>query len=144
LGVTDRWVRKLLLRVKREGDGGIVHRLRGQASNRRLAQSVRAKVGPKSSYFAFTNINTRARTLSAKRRFDSLPRCRPLRQMSALHLTQYLQPVTLLRVHHQRLLFSHPASLTVRNRNFPLCWITNFSLCCGTRLKLLPKHRNFW
>src|ERR1039458_6262214 len=44
LGVTDRWVRKLLVRVKKEGDGGIVHRLRGRESNRRLPESVRAKV----------------------------------------------------------------------------------------------------
>lgn len=43
LGVTDRWVRKLLVRMK-EGDGGIVHRLRGQESNRRLSASVRARV----------------------------------------------------------------------------------------------------
>ena len=42
LGVTERWVRKLLVRVKKEGDGGIVHRLRGRASNRRLAESLRA------------------------------------------------------------------------------------------------------
>jgi len=44
LGVTDRWVRKLLVRVKEEGDGGIVHRLRGRESNRRLPESVRARV----------------------------------------------------------------------------------------------------
>ena len=44
LGLTDRWVRKLLVRVKKEGDGGIVHRLRGRASNRRLPESLRAKV----------------------------------------------------------------------------------------------------
>jgi DNA-binding Lrp family transcriptional regulator len=44
LGVTDRWVRKLLVRVKKEGDGGIVHRLRGQESNRRLPENLRAKV----------------------------------------------------------------------------------------------------
>ena len=43
LGVTDRWVRKLLVRVKQEGDGGIVHRLRGRESNRRLEESVRVK-----------------------------------------------------------------------------------------------------
>ena len=43
LGVTDRWVRKLPVRVKKEGDGGIVHRLRGRASNRRLAESLRAQ-----------------------------------------------------------------------------------------------------
>jgi hypothetical protein len=44
LGVTDRWVRKLLVRMKKEGDGGIVHRLRGRESNRRLAESLRHKV----------------------------------------------------------------------------------------------------
>jgi len=44
LGITDRWVRKLLVRVKQEGDGGIVHRLRGRESNRRLPESLRAKV----------------------------------------------------------------------------------------------------
>jgi len=44
LGVSDRWIRKLLLRVKQEGDGGIVHRLRGRRSNRRLPDKVRAKI----------------------------------------------------------------------------------------------------
>jgi hypothetical protein len=44
LGVTDRWVRKLLVRVKKEGDGGIVHGLRGKESNRRLPGSLRSKV----------------------------------------------------------------------------------------------------
>ena len=44
LGVTDRWVRKLLVRVKQEGDGGVVHRLRGKRSNRRLPESLRARV----------------------------------------------------------------------------------------------------
>ena len=44
LGVTDRWVRKLLVRMKQEGDGGIVHRLRGQESNRRLPESLRSRV----------------------------------------------------------------------------------------------------
>jgi transposase len=43
LGVTDRWVRKLLVRMKEEGDEGIVHRLRGRESNRRLEESVRVK-----------------------------------------------------------------------------------------------------
>jgi transposase len=43
LGISDRWVRKLLMRVKREGDRGMVHRLRGRPSKRRLAESVRAK-----------------------------------------------------------------------------------------------------
>lgn len=44
LGITDRWVRKLLVRIKQEGDGGIVHRLRGRESNRRLPERLRAKV----------------------------------------------------------------------------------------------------
>ena len=44
LGVTDRWVRKLLVRMKQAGDGGIVHRLRGKESNRRLSESLRARV----------------------------------------------------------------------------------------------------
>jgi len=44
LGITDRWVRKLLVRMKQEGDGGIVHRLRGRESKRRLPESVRARV----------------------------------------------------------------------------------------------------
>jgi DNA-binding Lrp family transcriptional regulator len=44
LGVSDRWVRKLLVRIKREGDVGVVHRLRGRVSNRRLAESLQGKV----------------------------------------------------------------------------------------------------
>jgi len=44
LGITDRWVRKLLVRMKKEGDVGIVHGLRGRESNRRLPESLRAKV----------------------------------------------------------------------------------------------------
>jgi hypothetical protein len=43
LEISDRWVRKLLLRIKREGDRGVVHRLRGRPSKRRLAESVRVK-----------------------------------------------------------------------------------------------------
>ena len=44
LGITDRWVRTLLVRVKQEGDGGIVHRLRGRTSNRRLPDKVRTRI----------------------------------------------------------------------------------------------------
>ncbi len=43
LGISDRWVRKLLVRIKREGDAGVVHGLRGQASNRRLAESLQGR-----------------------------------------------------------------------------------------------------
>ena len=37
-------MRKLLARLREEGDGGILHRLRGRASKRRLAEAVRQKV----------------------------------------------------------------------------------------------------
>src|SRR6202163_1470054 len=37
MGVSERWVRKLLKRMKREGDHVVVHGLRGRASNRKLA-----------------------------------------------------------------------------------------------------------
>src|SRR5439155_763374 len=43
LGVSDRWVRELLRRVKKEVDRGVVHRGRGRVSNRRLPESVRTK-----------------------------------------------------------------------------------------------------
>lgn len=43
LGISDRWVRELLGRVKQEGDRGVVHRLRGRVSNRRLPEKVRTK-----------------------------------------------------------------------------------------------------
>jgi DNA-binding Lrp family transcriptional regulator len=36
IGVTERWVRKLLRRMKKQGDAVVVQRLRGQASNRKL------------------------------------------------------------------------------------------------------------
>ena len=41
LGLTGHWVRRLLVRVKKEGDRGVVHRLRGRVSNRRLPEKVR-------------------------------------------------------------------------------------------------------
>src|SRR3989475_4970236 len=43
LGISDRWVRKLLVRVRKGGDGGIVHRGRGRRSNRRLPESLRTR-----------------------------------------------------------------------------------------------------
>src|SRR5256886_3784037 len=43
LGISDRWVRKLLVRVRKGGDGGIVHRGRGSRSNRRLPESLRTQ-----------------------------------------------------------------------------------------------------
>ena len=43
LGVTERWVRKLVARMRQEGDGGILHRLRGRASNRKIPEKTRQK-----------------------------------------------------------------------------------------------------
>jgi transposase len=37
IGVSDRWVRKLLKRMKKRGDAVAVHGLRGRASNRKIA-----------------------------------------------------------------------------------------------------------
>ena len=37
MGVSDRWVRTLLKRMKRQGDGVVVHGLRGRPSNRKIA-----------------------------------------------------------------------------------------------------------
>jgi len=39
LGISDREVRRLLVRMREQGDGGIIHGLRGKASNRRLPES---------------------------------------------------------------------------------------------------------
>jgi Homeodomain-like domain-containing protein len=41
--VSERWVRKLLSRKKREGDRVVVHGLRGRRSNRRLSESVKRR-----------------------------------------------------------------------------------------------------
>jgi DNA-binding Lrp family transcriptional regulator len=43
LGVSERWVRKLLRRMKKQGDGVVVHGLRGRASNRKIAATVQAR-----------------------------------------------------------------------------------------------------
>src|SRR3989442_14351602 len=43
LGISDRWVRKLLVRGRKGGDGGIVHRGRGRRANRRLPESLRTQ-----------------------------------------------------------------------------------------------------
>lgn len=44
LKLTDRHVRRMLLRMRERGDGGIVHRLRGRPSNRKLAAAVEQKI----------------------------------------------------------------------------------------------------
>lgn len=43
LGLTDRQIRRLLRRVKQEGDQGLVHRGRGKPSNRRIAEPIKTK-----------------------------------------------------------------------------------------------------
>jgi transposase len=37
IGVSDRWIRKLLKRMKEKGDAVVVHGLRGRVSNRKIA-----------------------------------------------------------------------------------------------------------
>jgi hypothetical protein len=44
LKVTDRHVRRMLIRIGDRGDGGIVHQLRGRPSNRKLAASLEQKI----------------------------------------------------------------------------------------------------
>jgi transposase len=44
LKVTDRHVRRMLIRMGERGDGGIVHQLRGRPSNRKLAASLEQKI----------------------------------------------------------------------------------------------------
>lgn len=41
IGISERWVRKLLQRMKREGDRVVVHGLRGKPSNRKLPEQTR-------------------------------------------------------------------------------------------------------
>jgi transposase len=44
MGVTDRWVRRLLARMADVGDGVVVHGLRGRASNRRISGELQTRV----------------------------------------------------------------------------------------------------
>jgi transposase len=44
MGVSDRWVRKLLRRMKTDGDGVVVHGLRGRSSNRRIDDETQVRV----------------------------------------------------------------------------------------------------
>jgi len=43
MGVTDRWVRSLLVGMKGKGDAVVVHGLRGRPSNRRIEEEIRAQ-----------------------------------------------------------------------------------------------------
>jgi Homeodomain-like domain len=44
LGISARWVRVLLKRMKREGDKAVVHRLLGRPSNRKLPGAMKQRV----------------------------------------------------------------------------------------------------
>ena len=44
MGLTARQVRRLIQRVRREGDLGLAHRGRGKPSNRRMAERVKARI----------------------------------------------------------------------------------------------------
>jgi transposase len=44
MDVSDRWVRKLLSRMKTDGDAVVVHGLRGRSSNRRIDEQTQARV----------------------------------------------------------------------------------------------------
>lgn len=44
LGISDRQVRRVVQRVRVEGDGGVVHRLRGKESNRKYGEEFKERV----------------------------------------------------------------------------------------------------
>jgi len=44
LKISDRHIRRLLLRLEEYGDRAVIHGLRGRASNRRLAERVELKI----------------------------------------------------------------------------------------------------
>jgi transposase len=43
LRLSERWVRKLVVRIRKQGDAGVIHRLRGRPSNRKIAEKERQK-----------------------------------------------------------------------------------------------------
>jgi hypothetical protein len=43
LGLSSRWIKKLMKRLREEGDQGLVHRLRGKASNRGHGNKIRKR-----------------------------------------------------------------------------------------------------
>jgi hypothetical protein len=43
MGVSDRWVRRLLVEMKEKGDAVVVHGLRGRPSNRRIDEETRGR-----------------------------------------------------------------------------------------------------
>ena len=45
MGVSDRWVRRLLVEMKEKRDAVVVHGLRGRPSNRRIDEEIRRRSG---------------------------------------------------------------------------------------------------
>ncbi len=43
LGLSRRWVKKLVGRMRQQGDRGVMHRLRGRGSNRKIPEAVRRR-----------------------------------------------------------------------------------------------------
>lgn len=44
LGLSDRQVGRIAARLQAEGEGGLAHRLRGKASNRKMSEATRQRV----------------------------------------------------------------------------------------------------
>ena len=44
LSLSSRQIRRILKRVRREGDKGVIHKSRGRPSNRRIPDTIREKV----------------------------------------------------------------------------------------------------
>src|SRR5450755_1021906 len=44
LGLTDRQIRRIVRRVRRDGESGVIHKLRGKAGNRQLRSNFKQKV----------------------------------------------------------------------------------------------------
>ena len=59
IGVSDRWVRKLLKRMKKQGDGVVVHGLRGRATARQYPPGCPwriAELGQNQAFFGFDSM----------------------------------------------------------------------------------------
>ena len=44
LELSDRQIRRIVKRIRKEGDAGVIHRLRGKKSNRKFATEIREKM----------------------------------------------------------------------------------------------------
>ena len=64
MGVSSRWVRKLLKRMAKQGDAVVVHGLRGRPSNRKLAATTQRQALAFSSSRTGTILGPRSRPSS--------------------------------------------------------------------------------